>query len=113
MPQPESGPATREAVKAILKIADAADDGEIDDIVASVNAVVRRLPVSQLGDDVVEWPADVTRGANMLAARLFRRKGSPSGIEAFGTNGPVYVQRTDPDIAMLLQLGDWAPPGVA
>lgn len=112
MPQPADGPATTTQVKALLKITDTADDADLDLIVAAVNAVVRGLPVAQLADDVAAWPADVVRGAGMLAGRLFRRKGSPSGVEAFGTNGPVYVQRQDPDIAMLLELGDWARPQV-
>lgn len=112
MPQPADGPAATAKVKALLKITDAVDDGDLDDIVAAVNAAVRGLPVAQLGDTVDAWPADVVRGANMLAGRLFRRKSSPSGIEGFGANGPVYVNRNDPDIAMLLQLGDWARPQV-
>lgn len=58
------------------------------------------------------FAARVTRGANMLGARLFRRKNSPSGVETFAGDGVVYVQRNDPDIAQLLALGDYAKPGV-
>jgi hypothetical protein len=112
MPQPADGPAVTEEVKAQLKITDNADDAALEAIVAAVNAVVRGLPVAQLADDVEAWPANVAQGANMLAGRLFRRRNSPTGIEAFGANGPVYVNRNDPDIAMLLQLGDWSRPGV-
>lgn len=112
MPQPADGPATTAKVKVQLQITDAGDDAVLDDIVAAVNAVVRGLPVAQLGDDVNAWPANVSHGANMLAGRLFRRRNSPSGIEAFGANGPVYVNRNDPDIAQLLQLGDYSKPAV-
>lgn len=116
MPQPVDGPATTGKVKAQLKISDNADDGAIDAIVAAVNAVVRGLPVAQLPDPAegvaLVWPANVEHGANMLAGRLFRRRNSPSGVEAFGAQGPVYVNRNDPDIAMLLELGDYSRPGV-
>lgn len=112
MPQPADGPADREAVKVQLKITDESDDAVLDDIVAAVNALVRGWPVAQLPDDVDAWPENVVHGANMLAGRLFRRRNSPSGVEAFGTNGPVYVQRNDPDIAMMLQLGDYSRPSV-
>jgi len=52
------------------------------------------------------------QGATMLAARLHRRKGSPAGVEAFGSLGAAYVMRTDPDIAMFLKLGSWQRPQV-
>lgn len=115
MPMPDDGPADRAQVKAHLKIADNADDDALDDIVAAVNAVVRGLPVVRRLDATAEpftWPANVTHGANMLAGRLFRRRNSPTGIEAFGANGPVYVNRNDPDVAMMLELGDHAKPSV-
>jgi hypothetical protein len=117
MPLPDDGPATTAKVKAQLKIADNADDAALGDIVAAVNAVVRGLPVvRRLNPDPdpgpFTWPANVVHGANMLAGRLFRRRNSPTGIEAFGANGPVYVNRNDPDVAMMLELGDYARPSV-
>jgi len=62
--------------------------------------------------DADDWPPRIVRGSTMLAARLFRRKGSPAGVEAFGSLGGAYVMRTDPDIAMLLGLGTWTSPQV-
>lgn len=115
MPVPSGGPATTPKVKSLLKITDTADDGELDDIVAAVNVEVRGLPVAAAlagGLETDPWPANITRGANMLAARLFRRRNSPSGVEAFGVDGVVYVSRNDPDIAMLLKLGGYARPAV-
>ena len=116
---PEGGPTSLPVVKESLAITDSDDDEELGDIVAAVNAVVRRWPVSNAAVDTSEtadpdrpWPADIARGATMLAARLFRRKGSPAGVEAFGSLGGAYVMRTDPDIAMLLQLGTWSGPQV-
>lgn len=75
--------------------------------VAAVNAFVTELPH-------VEDITELTKaGATMLAARLYRRRNSPAGITAFGTDGgAVYVQRQDPDVALLLGLGAYARPRV-
>lgn len=113
MTQPPEGPADLERVKALLKIDDDDDDVALLEDVAAVNDMVRDLPVAQLTGDAVEaWPDRVTRGADALAARLFRRRSTPSGVETFGEFGPVYVRRNDPDVAMLLKLGDYAAPAV-
>ena len=109
---PAAGPASIEQVRTDLSI-DAADnrhDPAIGAVVAAVNAAVRSWPVSQHVSG--EWPANVERGANMLAARLYRRRESPAGVAAFGDLGPVYVQRNDPDVALLLNLGAYAKPAV-
>jgi hypothetical protein len=84
--------------------------------VAAVNAFVRRIhdpiPAATEGEEPA-WADDHTLGATMLAARLWRRRKSPEGVMAqFSAEGPVYVQRHDPDVAMLLQLGAWARPVV-
>lgn len=113
---PEGGPATLAAVKLQLGIAadDARDDAELGEHVAAVNALVRRWPVAAyaLQTDPAAWTPDVTKGANMLTVRLWRRKDSPAGVEAFAQLGAAYVQREDPHVAMLLQLGSFAPPGL-
>jgi len=57
-------------------------------------------------------PYSTALGATMLAARLWRRRNSPEGVAGFATDSPVYVQRNDPDIGMLLGLGNHAPPVV-
>lgn len=54
----------------------------------------------------------IIRGFTMLVARLYRRRNSPGGIEALGETGPVYISRRDPDIAMLLGLGEYTRPAV-
>lgn len=105
------GPASVAQVKADLSLVGTADDDQLARVVAAVNSRVRVLPVAQLPDDATEWPAHVERGANMLAARLFRRRNTPTGVEAIGDTG-LYVRRNDPDIALLLQLGDYAKPAV-
>ena len=113
---PAGGPTSRDLVKQQLRIAaeDARDDAELDSIVAAVNAEVRGWPVVVPVASLVplEWPDNITRGATMLASRLWRRKNSPAGVEQFGSLGAAYVMRTDPDIAMLLRLGSWASPEV-
>lgn len=65
-----------------------------------------------LPDDPADWPAHRHEGAVMLAARLHRRRNSPSGVEAFNEMGAVYVQRNDPDVALLLGLGAHTEPRV-
>lgn len=111
---PEGGPTTLGLVKAHLSITDARDDARLTPIVAAVNRVVRAWPVSAPAQEADDWDGclDVVEGATMLAARLFRRKNSPAGVESFGSLGAAYVMRNDPDIGMLLQLGPWAPPSV-
>jgi hypothetical protein len=75
------------------------------DTTAAVNAVVRRwLPVPAEGQP---WPADQVVGAVMLAGRIYTRRNSPAGVATFGAEGAVYVQRNDPDVAMLLGLGPY------
>lgn len=117
MPFPADGPTTTGKVKALLKIGDAVDDAYIGDVVAAVNDLVESLPVAQaLNTDPA--PADWTgaprimQGATMLAARLFERRNSPNGVAAFGDGATAYVQRNDPDVAILLRIGPYSPPRV-
>lgn len=105
MPQPTDGPATLEGVKPFLHIAadDETEDEELEQLVAAVNVVVRDWPVAHGVDDDA-WPDNVTRGADMLAARLRRRESSPGGTAPATQADAVYVARADPDITMLLKL---------
>lgn len=116
---PEGGPASLPDVKVQLSITDARDDARLQLIVDAVNSQVRSWPVSlaavdtdPAADPARPWPARITLGAAMLCARLFRRKNSPAGVEAFGSEGAAYVMRSDPDIAQLLELGSWQGPMV-
>lgn len=111
------GPTTTALVKAHLKIVDAVDDAVLDRVVAATNQVVRELPIS-VPFDTEPAPADwsagarIVEGATMLAARLFERRNSPNGVAAFGDGGPAYVQRNDPDVALLLRIGAYSRPAV-
>lgn len=109
---PSGGPATVEALKSRLGLTDTADDAFISSVVAAVNVKIRRWPVAAHAVGLETWPADITEGAVMLGSRLYRRRNSASGVEAFGADGILYVRRNDPDIAMLLELGEYTPPGV-
>jgi hypothetical protein len=51
-------------------------------------------------------------GAMMYAAREYRRRNSPAGIEGFG-DVTSFVSRWDPDIDRSLRTGDFAPPRFA
>lgn len=109
---PAGGPASLDAVKALLGITDNVDDAVVTAKVDAANSIIRGLPISQLAVDAETWPARIVEGGNMLAARWVRRRNSPAGVEAMGEFGAAYVMRSDPDIAQLLQLGSWQPPAV-
>ena len=69
----------------------------------AAEAYVNGLPWA---DGLDEWPDDGRKhGAVMLAARLYRRRNTPSGVEPFGADAATFVTRTDPDVARLLRIG--------
>lgn len=107
---PATGPVALATVKAELGYTsvDAPRDARLQLRVDAVNAWVRQLPVASdaltYGTPPPAWPSYVTLGGTMLATRLWRRKDSPSGVEAFTDGTAFYVQRNDPDVARLLKL---------
>jgi hypothetical protein len=104
-----SGPAEPGRVAAWLSMPGGPDQ-DVVDTTAAVNAVVKRWkPTPEAG---LPWPDDTVRGAVMLAGRMYRRRNSPGGVEVYGSDGATYVARTDPDVAMLLQIGPYAEPVV-
>lgn len=109
---PVGGPTTLALVKGWLAITDTTDDVRLGVIIGAVNSQVRTFRVSMAAVDADDWPDRITQGATMLAGRLYRRKNTASGVEAFGSQGAVYVSRNDPDIAALLRLGSYQPPTV-
>lgn len=82
----------------------------LDLAVAATNAFMARIatPAGELGT----WGDDQKLGATMLAARVYRRRNSPAGVETIGDMGPTYVSRYDPDLEMLLGFGQWQTPRV-
>jgi len=116
---PPNGPTSRDLVKIHLGITDDYDNASIDAVVVAVNVRVLAWPVAEVADTdppPASWnePAlgALVQGSTMLAARLFRRRNTPDGVSAFADLTPVYVQRNDPDVALLLNLGPWARPAV-
>jgi len=115
---PATGPVTLTGVKAELAYTsvDAARDARLQTRVDAVNSWVRQLPVASealtYGAPPPAWPPHVSLGATMLCTRLWRRKDSPSGVEAFTDAGAVYVSRNDPDVAQLLSIGSFTGPVV-
>lgn len=99
-----------------------ADDTEnemIDLYVAAINPLVRGLAVcDKANTDPApdDWSGadlgDIVLGANMLCARVYRRKDSPAGLAAMGAGAPVYIERNDPDVAQLLQIGSYSGASV-
>jgi len=112
-PTPVTPPTSATSVAGHLEWDDASDEAleRLGPYVAAANALVRRLHEPR--PDTGEYDDDFALGARMLAARLYKRRKSAEGVMAqFSVEGPVYVQRNDPDVAMLLQLGSWARPVV-
>lgn len=109
---PSEGPATVPGVKEHLSIVDDADDVLLGAYVKAVNSLLRGWPVVYGVTDDPGWPDHIVTGATLLVARLWSRRNSANGVASFGDQGAVYVQRNDPDVAMLLRLGNYAPPAV-
>lgn len=113
---PESGPTSPQAVADHLgMVGPTADElAQLDRSVRAVNRWVRRLPCAQVALDLADWSTadDVVEGSTMLAARIHSRRQTPDGVAPVAGDLAVYVSRNDPDVAMLLQLGPWAPPRV-
>jgi hypothetical protein len=106
-PTTSAGPPTSSAAVAVqLSWSDLSEESltKLDATVAAVNELVPRI--ARTG------PAAQALGATMLAARLYRRRNSPEGVASFTQDGAVYVQKSDPDVAMLLGLGSWSTPVV-
>lgn len=113
-----AGPATEATVRDQLKVEDDLDDASLALAINAVNNVVVDLPI--VVDDTLpkldpeaednEWPARIVQGATLLAARVFRRRNSPEGVAAMGLDGALYIQRNDPDVALMLRLGTNAKP---
>lgn len=99
-------------VTAWLGLKPASVDETLPVVVTTVNAYVSALPVIADLDDTTATPADVKQGATMLAARLWRRRNSPSGVEAITETGAQYIARHDPDLSRLLRIDNYIRPAV-
>lgn len=88
-------------------VGDTTEEQALKGIVAAVNATVTDWHGSSEA-----WSARIHTGAVMLAAHLWRRRATPGGVAALNEEGATYVQRHDPQAAMLLGLGGWTAPAV-
>lgn len=84
------------------------DDFHLSSIVPAVNAYVESLPAIDRNEDN-SWAETTQLGAIMLAARLYRRKNSPGGIESAGDT-VTYIARYDSDISRLLNIDTFRKP---
>lgn len=109
-----------EDVKSWLRInaQDTTDDDLITSVCAMTEPYVQRCRPEWLilppGGTAPEYQPDAEtyQGAVMYAAREYRRRNSPAGIETFG-EVTSFVARFDPDIDRALQTGAWARPVIA
>lgn len=114
---------TSEAVRQWLGIP--ATDEALEDATAAANAFVERLALplvpklvdgiavlDESGAQLYAPAADTVLGTKMLAARIWRRRNSPSGVEAITDAGTSFVARYDSDISRLLRLDGFAQPRI-
>lgn len=85
-------------------------DGPMTMVTAAINHYVDSLPSIDC-DASGAWAATTKLGAIMLAARVYRRKNSPGGIEAVG-DSMSYIARYDSDISRLLNIDTFRKPVV-
>lgn len=107
-------PLTVEGVKDWLRIGDSADDELIGWALEGTLAHVARLPFIQaqpMPKDPDTWHSDARLGTLMLAARSYRRRNTPGGLEPLGDT-VFYTPQYDPDIERLLRVGKRAAPAV-
>lgn len=109
-------PATVASLRTYLGL-DPASSSDADAMAAAVAAgndlVVALRPDITLdpGDGTVlpTWPPRADQAAHVEAARLYGRRGSVQGIAAFADLGVTMLPRIDPDVRLLLELGEYQP----
>jgi hypothetical protein len=89
-------------------LADAVDAA--NDLIAQLRADLPQL-VDQAGQPVdpatIVWPPRCDEAATLQAARLYGRRGSVQGVAAFADAGVSLLARLDPDVRVLLELGEY------
>jgi hypothetical protein len=61
----------------------------------------------------IVWPPRADEAATLQAARLYGRRGSVQGIAAFQDAGVTVLGRMDPDVRLLLELGEYQNSEIA
>lgn len=96
-----------------LNAQDTTDDDLIRSVCAMAEPYVERCRPEFLAPDGTYTPnAEAYQGGVMYAAREYRRRNSPAGIEVFGDTAS-FVTRYDTDIERALHTGAWAGPIIA
>lgn len=108
-------------VKGWLRLSDVVDDDLVASCAAAVEPLVERarpdyqvplVPTPLAGAAYLYRPGpDAYQAGVMLAARLYRRRNSPAGVESFG-DSVVYTARWDADVDRLLHTAGYALPRV-
>jgi hypothetical protein len=107
-------PTTVDRLKTHLGLSGArqVDEDAMQDAVDAANDLVAALrtdldPIDpHPSQDPVVWPPRVDEAATLQAARLYGRRGSVQGVAAFADAGVSLLARLDPDVRVLLQLGE-------
>jgi hypothetical protein len=86
------------------------DVAAMEAAVDAANGIVAalRADLPSLGSDPAPvWPDHVDQAATIQAARLYGRRGSVQGVAAFADAGVSLLARLDPDVRVMLQLGEY------
>lgn len=102
-----------DSVKTWLRInaGDTADDDILQQVCAATEPYVESCRPEFKIDGEYTPDAEVYQGAVMYAAREYRRRNSPAGVEMFGDQAS-FVSRYDADIDRALHTGPWMDPVV-
>lgn len=117
-PVVQNGATSVAKVKAHLAITDDRDDATLSLVVEATNDQVTQWlggpTIASEDGTALDYRPKYQQGATMLAARVYRRRNSPNGVEDYGgeLQGAIYTRRTDPDVAQLLELGHYERPAV-
>lgn len=81
-------------------------------VVEAANSVTARY-VGEVSAETIPSESDASLAATMLAARLYRRRNSPEGVQGVTPDGlAIGIVRSDPDIARLLRIDQFSTPQV-
>jgi len=107
---------TTQAVATWLGMKSHEGDTHLEAVVAATADLVDSLPDAPRlpadGPGNRAWAPRTLQAAVMLAARLYRRRNSPNGIEAMTDGGASYVSRYDSDISRMLRIDGYTRPAV-
>lgn len=87
------------------------DEAHLKAVVAAVLDQVRTVVPSVRKNPEAPWSPSVKQGAVQLAARLFARRNSPTGVAGLtDMGGAAFIARYDSDLERLFGIGSWSPP---